>query len=376
MEFESISVLLSTSECKALCFHVLCALISIIPMFSSAFRTWMYLTIETHPFSVLAVAMFGAAAWASTARNIAKGATSTTLEASGRARGTALGKVAVVTGASSGIGKVCAHKLALEGAKVIIACRSVSSAEKTKRDILKESPRIQTEQLIPMELDLASFQSIRSFAKSFEDLELPLHILLNNAGVMMCPFQLTQDGIEMQFGTNHIGHFLLTNLLLPTMQKKTNGNCRIVNVASLGHVFATHGINYGEISDPNTYDKMQAYAMSKLANILHAAELNRRQRIEGFSHISAYSLHPGTICTQLTRHLLPTSISDFIRPLSLLVLKTVEEGAQTSLFCCLDRNAVPGVYHSDCKVGLATKTARSERAAAELWRLSERMTEK
>ncbi|CAN6579108.1 unnamed protein product [Malus baccata var. baccata] len=186
------------------------------------------------------------------------------------------GLTAIVTGASSGLGSETTRVLALRGVHVVMAVRNTHAGRNVKEEILKEIP---TAKIDVMELDLSSMASVRKFASEYNSSGRPLHILINNAGIMATPFMLSKDNIEMQFATNHLGHFLLTNLLLETMKKTTeesNKEGRIVNLSSEAHRFAyTEGIRFDKINDESGYTSIYAYGQSKLANILHANELTR-----------------------------------------------------------------------------------------------------
>ncbi|XP_020974823.1 short-chain dehydrogenase TIC 32, chloroplastic isoform X7 [Arachis ipaensis] len=212
------------------------------------------------------------------------------------------GLTAIVTGATSGLGLETTRVLALRGVHVVMAVRNVESGTKVKETILKEIPSAKID---VMELDLCSMASVRKFASDYISSERPLNILINNAGVMATPFQLSQDNIEMQFATNHLGHFLLTNLLLQTM-KKTVRECkregRIVILSSEAHRLPyQEGIRFDKINDESVYNSYYAYGQSKLANILHAKELTRRFKEEGVE-ITANALHPGSIITNILRY--------------------------------------------------------------------------
>nr|AFK45926.1 unknown [Medicago truncatula] len=238
------------------------------------------------PFSRKGVSGFS---WKSTAEEVTHGIDAT-------------GLTAIVTGASSGIGTETTRVLALHGVHVIMAVRNKVNANNTREAILKEIPSAKID---VMELDLSSLESVKKFASEFNSSGLPLNILINNAGVMACPFMLSNDNIELQFATNHLGHFLLTNLLLDTMKKtasesKTEG--RIVNVSSEAHKFAySEGIRFDKINEQSSYSKWGAYGQSKLANILHANQLTKHFKDDGVN-IIANSLHPGGIATNLYRH--------------------------------------------------------------------------
>jgi retinol dehydrogenase 12 len=201
------------------------------------------------------------------------------------------GKVVIITGANSGIGKETAIDLAKRGGKVYIACRDVKRGEDALSDIKDKSGSGNVHFL---QLDLASMASIHEFSKKFHELEAQLHILINNAGVMACPKAMTKDGFEMQIGTNHMGHFLLTNLLLDLL--KQTAPARIVNVSSLFHWYGR--INRDDLNSEKSYWRWIAYGQSKIANILFTRELARR--LEG-TGVTANSLHPGAVRTELMR---------------------------------------------------------------------------
>lgn len=193
------------------------------------------------------------------------------------------GKVVVITGANSGIGKVTAIDLAKRGGTIYIACRDVKRGEEALRDIKAESG---SEKIHFLQLDLASLESVRDFSKKFHEKESKLHILINNAGVMACPQSYTKDGFETHFGTNHLGHFLLTNLLLDLL--KASAPSRIVVVSSFAHLIGT--IKKHDLNSEKSYQKHLVYAQSKLANILFAREIAKRLKGTG---VTANSVHPG-----------------------------------------------------------------------------------
>ncbi len=170
--------------------------------------------------------------------------------------------------------------------------------------------------------------------------------LINNAGVMACPYSKTKDGFELQMGTNHFGHFYLTQLLLPRLQSS-----RIVNVSSIAHTLwrvPCDAVHYAQMCNPNTYKPWRAYSLSKSANIIFTRELQRRY---GTSHkILAYSLHPGAVDTQLDRYVdINNLVRSLLQPMKYLLYKTPLDGAQTNLYCALSNEAQPGSYHSDCQ---------------------------
>ncbi|KAF0928602.1 hypothetical protein E2562_006043 [Oryza meyeriana var. granulata] len=193
----------------------------------------------------------------------------------------ARGLVAVITGASSGIGLETARILALRGVHVFMAVRNVAAGLKASEAIKAEIPGARVHVL---ELDLSSMDSVRRFASEFDSLNLPLNILINNAGIMTRDCTCSIDGLELQFATNHIGHFLLTNLLLETMKsasRESGVEGRIINVSSSAH-FVTYpqGICFDKVKDPSGFFSLFAYGQSKLANILHSSELSRVLKVD------------------------------------------------------------------------------------------------
>lgn len=201
------------------------------------------------------------------------------------------GKVVVITGANTGIGKETAIDLAKRGGKIYIACRNKERGEEALKQIKETS---ESENVHFLQLDLASMESIRQFSKRFHELETQLHILINNAGVMAIPKSQTKDGFEMQIGTNHMGHFLLTNLMLDLL--KQSAPSRIINLSSLFHWYGR--INKEDLNSEKSYWRWLAYGQSKLANILFTRELAKR--LEG-SGVTANSCHPGAVNTELMR---------------------------------------------------------------------------
>jgi retinol dehydrogenase-12 len=207
------------------------------------------------------------------------------------------GKVVVITGANTGIGKETALELSRRGAKVIMLCRSTERGNAAAEQIKK----VTQGDVVVHKMDLASLKSVRECAEQLNNSLEKIDILVNNAGVATCPFQRTEDGFEMQIGTNHFGHFLLTNLLLPLFKKAAPG-ARIVNVSSLGHTMGQmywDDINF----EKSPYNPLNAYTQSKLANVLFTKELARKTEGSG---VTVYALHPGVINTELGRHIKDT----------------------------------------------------------------------
>ncbi|CDP05169.1 unnamed protein product [Coffea canephora] len=280
------------------------------------------------------------------------------------------GLTAIVTGASSGIGAETARILALRGVHVVMAVRNISAGREVQEAIRKEIPNAKVD---AMELDLSSSSSIKDFALKFNHSNHPLNLLINNAGVMATPFILSKDNIELQFATNHIGHFLLTNLLLETMKKtvhESGREGRIVNVSSRRHKFSyPEGIFFGRINDESGYKSLLAYGQSKLANVLHANELSRRLKEDGIE-ISANSLHPGAIATNLFRHF--SIVTGIIDVLGKHILKTVQQGAATTCYVALHPHVkgVTGTYFSDSNVAEPSLQAKDIELAKRLWDFS------
>ncbi|WP_264021213.1 SDR family NAD(P)-dependent oxidoreductase [Mycolicibacterium pyrenivorans] len=288
------------------------------------------------------------------------------------------GKTCVITGASSGLGRESAAALAATGAHVILAARNAADAADTESWVREKVPGAQ---LSYVHLDLASLASIATAAAAIQDLTTAVHVLMNNAGVMFTPFGRTTEGFEMQFGTNHLGHFELTRSLLPTLVAADGA--RVVNLSSDGHRMGDV-----DLDDPNwecrDYDKFAAYGASKTANVLHAVELDRRLRDNG---VRAFAVHPGIVATSLARHM---TADDFA---SLTKVKAVERdpearrvdvtrdfttpdlGAATQVWAAVsdELDGLGGLYLSDCGIGAAASYAMDESRALALWDLSEQL---
>ena len=289
------------------------------------------------------------------------------------------GKVCVITGASSGLGRESARALAAAGAHVILAARNTDALAETARWIHAEVPAARTS---TVQLDLTSLASVRTAASEICETAPGIHILMNNAGVMFTPFGRTQDGFEIQIGTNHFGHFELTRLLTP--QLGAADGARLVILSSGGHVMGDV-----DLDDPNwehrDYDKFVAYGSSKTANILHAREFDRRMRDEG---IRAYAVHPGTVATSLARYMSKSDFSQLRKFAAAhgakhsessdgrLDFTTPEYGAATQVWAAVSPELADrgGLYLEDCGISetLAPYADDAERAV-ELWALSEKL---
>ena len=268
------------------------------------------------------------------------------------------GKVALITGANTGIGRITALELARAGWLVVLAGRSRERTQPVL-DAIAALPQAAKPLFLPLEL--GSLASVRACAAAFLALGLPLHLLVNNAGLAGAR-GLTQDGFEIAFGVNHLGHFLLTSLLLERL--RASAPARVVNVASRAHLRAP-AWDWEALRQPTrTRTGIREYAVSKLANVLFSAELARR--LEG-SGVSSYALHPGVVATDVWRAV-PSYLRFLLRWRGFL---TPQQGAQTSLYCAL---AAPqtesGLYYADSKVCVPSRAAQDGALAQQLWQRS------
>jgi NAD(P)-dependent dehydrogenase (short-subunit alcohol dehydrogenase family) len=289
------------------------------------------------------------------------------------------GKTCVITGASSGLGRESARALAAAGARVILAARNADALGEADRWIHAEVTDAKT---ATVQLDLTSLSSVRTAAGKIREAAPVVDVLMNNAGVMFTPFSRTQDGFEIQFGTNHLGHFELTRLLTP--QLAAAAGARIIILSSGGHVLGDV-----DVADPNwehrEYDKFVAYGSSKTANILHAKEADSRLRELG---IRAYAVHPGTVATSLARYMSKADFSQLRKFAAAsetgsgekasgrLDFTTPEYGAATQVWAAVtpELSGRGGLYLEDCRVsdGVA-RYANDAEHAEELWSLSEKL---
>lgn len=269
------------------------------------------------------------------------------------------GRVALVTGANTGIGRVTALELARRGMQVFLACRSLERTQPVL-DAIRGLGRPAWAEWLPLEL--ADFDSVHACAQSFLGHGLPLHLLINNAGLAGAR-GLTRSGFEFVFGVNHMGHFLLSELLQDRL--KQSAPARVVTVASRAHARVS-GIDWEAVRRPTaTLLGVKEYGVSKLANVLFSAELGRRLRGSG---VSTYALHPGVIDSDIWRRL-PAPL----RALNRLRLIPPEAGAQTTLYCALAPAVADqtGLYYSDSRPTPPSSAGQSTELAAELWRRSE-----
>jgi NAD(P)-dependent dehydrogenase (short-subunit alcohol dehydrogenase family) len=269
------------------------------------------------------------------------------------------GRVALVTGANTGIGLVTARELARRGAHVFVACRSLARAEPAVQMIRAATGSTQVEALA---LDLGDFGSVRQCAADFLARGLPLHLLVNNAGLAGTR-GLTASGFELAFGVNHMGHFLLTHLLLERL--RASAPARIVTVASRAHLMAYQGLDWSALQQATrSLTGTREYGVSKLANILFSAHL---AKVLAGTGVSTYSLHPGVVDTEVWREL-----PGFLRPLlRLRGLLTPEEGAQTTLYCALQAPASEsGLYYDKSRIKTPSRIAQDAQLAEQLWHQS------
>lgn len=289
------------------------------------------------------------------------------------------GKVAIVTGGNSGLGFYTCLELARKGAKVIIAGRSEEKGNTALSTIKVEVPAADIQF---MQLDLADIGSIRHFVKSFLGSHTKLDILINNAGVMALPLCRTVQGFEMQFGTNHLGHFALTALLFKCIA--STKDARIVNVSSLMHKFGK--INFEDLNSEKSYSKWGAYSQAKLSNILFSLELDRRIRLSGIG-TKVMAVHPGYAATNLqTRggEMEGSKMNVWMNIfLNKILAQPAWQGALPSLYAASCELAESGKYYGPSGFGSVRGCPREENlnpklispdVAKRLWEESERLT--
>jgi NAD(P)-dependent dehydrogenase (short-subunit alcohol dehydrogenase family) len=281
------------------------------------------------------------------------------------------GRHAIVTGANSGIGFETARVLALRGSSVTLACRNLEKAERARATILASAHgAIFDDRIEVRELDLASLASVRDFAKEFLDSGQSLQLLVNNAGVMIPAFDRTSDGFEAHFGINHLGHFLLTELLSGLLEKSAPS--RVVNVSSDALAAATLTAEFFDLNwEQRKLSKLRAYGDSKLMNVMHAVELTRRLESRG---VVGNALHPGIVKTELGR-----DQPWYMKPLGLLMLPMMKEpdrGASTSVYVATaDAYAIRGgLYFADNAEKPPPKLALDADACVRLWEISAQRT--
>lgn len=269
-------------------------------------------------------------------------------------------KTVIVTGGSSGIGRACAIKAAASGCRVIIPARNKERAVSAVKEISEISKGGKVEYIL---CDLSRMEDISAFCKSFKERSDRLDVLINNAGVVSLKKQLTFDGLELHFGVNHIGHFMLTTLLLDMLIKSDDP--RIVNVSSGAHKIGT--LDFNDMYFEKGYSVIKAYARSKLANILFTIELSKK-----YPDISSNCLHPGAAATNIGVDRKTGFGKNLMKAISPF-MKSPEEGAQTPLYLAFspDIKGISGKYFYMNKESIPSKLSQNPDLAEKLWRHSE-----
>ncbi|XP_050664033.1 retinol dehydrogenase 13-like [Leptidea sinapis] len=280
----------------------------------------------------------------------------------------AAGNTVIITGAASGIGKEAAWEFAKRGAKVFMACRDMSACEVARKEVVLET---QNKYVYCRPCDLGDLASVRNFVQIFKSEEPRVHILINNAAVMEPPQGVTRDGFETQLGVNHMGHFLLTQLLLDTIV--ASAPSRVISVTCPRH---TKGdLNMEDLNFSKHYDAAAAYNQSKLANVLFMRELGRRMLEKD---VAVIAVDPGLTDTNLTRHLsMAKSVSRFVvYPIFWPFMKRPRTGAQTLVHAALEPSLqkCKGDYFVDMKLTQPSEKAQDYELAQWLWKVSERWT--
>jgi NAD(P)-dependent dehydrogenase (short-subunit alcohol dehydrogenase family) len=276
------------------------------------------------------------------------------------------GKTALVTGATNGIGRAAAESLARLGASVVLVARDRGRGERAQEEIRRASGRDDVELLLA---DLSSQAQVRELAGAFLAPGRPLHILLNNAGVILLRREETVDGIEATFAVNHLAYFLLTNLLLPRLRE--SAPARIVNVASGAHARAGGRLDMDDLQSRNGYSAMRVYGKSKLANILFTRELARRLAGTG---VTANAMHPGFVGSNFARN--NGWLGNLVMTLGRPFARSPEKGAETAVWLCAapEVEGRSGGYYQDLREDRAASFAQRDDDARRLWEVSERMT--
>lgn len=283
------------------------------------------------------------------------------------------GKVAVITGANSGVGYESALALARKGAHVVMACRSLEKAERARQDILQAVPNARVDVLL---LDLGNLHSVRAFADAFNAGYARLDILMNNAGLMAPPYGTTADGLELQIGTNHLGHFALTGLLLPKLLETPKS--RIVTVSS--GVYLIGRINFKDLQSKQSYSAQRAYAQSKLANILFTLELQRKLEAAHADTISVVS-HPGHAVTNLQSHSTTRLGQVASRMANAITGQPASNGATYQLYAATAPDVQGGRFYGPRRLVWGevirlepNQYGKDTVTAARLWQVSEQLT--
>ncbi len=287
------------------------------------------------------------------------------------------GQVAIITGANSGMGYEASLALAKQGATVIMACRNKAKAKAALAQIKQAVPKAKVE---VMDLNLASQQSIRAFATAFTAKYDRLDLLLNNAGIMMVPYGTTEDGFELQLGTNHLGHFALTGLLMDVI--KASEGARVVTMSSGAHTMARVNFDNLQYEGGRGYSPSFAYGRSKLANLLFTYALQRKFEADNIPAISL-AAHPGGAQTNLGSHMEKTLMGKLMKPIMSRTMQSAAMGALPILRAATDPNAKGGQYYGpDGFTGntgypilvKSSKRSHDQVSQDRLWTLSEQLT--
>jgi len=275
------------------------------------------------------------------------------------------GQIIIITGCSSGIGKETARTLAYMSATIIFACRSQAKTVPVLEEIQKES---KNPNLVFIKLDLSDLKSIKEFVQEFTSRYQKLDILINNAGVNATERKLTKDGFELTFGTNHLGHFYLTSLLLDLLKRSVPS--RVINLSSSMHKDAK--IKWDDLMYEKGFGWMPVYGQSKLACHLFTKELQRRVNE---SEVKVVCLNPGHIKSDIGRDFGRNCWLKFTMALFNLITKSPLEGAQTELYCTLEDfdKLKGGAYYQDCQVAEEGASAKKEEDWKRLWEVSEKL---
>jgi retinol dehydrogenase-12 len=277
------------------------------------------------------------------------------------------GKTVMITGFTAGLGKAAAFALAEMGADLVLVCRNAEKGKAVVEEIRQRGAEVSVDMLVG---DLGIQRDVRRVAGEFLAMENPLHVLFNNAGVVNQRRSTTSEGFESTFAVNHLGYFLLTNLLLDVL--RSSAPSRVVCTASDAHKFAGREVDFEDLQSEQKYSTFGAYGMSKLCNILFARELARREAAAG---ITANAFHPGFVGSDFAKNngTLATALVRFISPFA----RSVEKGAETGVYLCSSPEVaeVSGGYFQDMKRRSPSKAAQNDDTAGRLWEKSVELTQ-
>lgn len=267
-------------------------------------------------------------------------------------------KVAIITGATSGIGAEATKVLAAEGMHLVLPVRSMQKGEQLRAEIMDKTPNAQIDLML---CNLSSLQSVKDFAKQFDASYSRLDVLINNAGVWETKRQESQEGIELTFAVNHLAPFLMTNLLLEKL--KATGNSKIITVSSNAHKFAR--VNLDDLEGKKSWNSTKAYAQSKLANVLFTRSLAKLLNGTG---VTAFSMHPGFVATNLF-----SKFPGFLMPLFSLIMVSPQKGAETLVYLATqpEIEKLNGGYFINKRPASISKAGKDDLLATQLWEVSQ-----